>query len=56
VWWSLALVLGLRPAVALDPHLRITQHSRGVWRAQDGAFEAANSISGARRGPAPERC
>jgi ligand-binding sensor domain-containing protein len=40
-WCSLALVLGLRPALALDPHTRITQYFHTAWRVQDGAFEAA---------------
>ena len=38
---SMALVLGLRPATALDPHTRITQYFHTAWRLQDGAFEAA---------------
>jgi len=41
VLWSLALVLGLRPATALDPHTRITQYFHTAWRVQDGAFGAA---------------
>ena len=40
-WWSLALVLGLRPATALDPHTRLTQYFHTAWRVLDGAFEAA---------------
>jgi len=38
---SIALVLGLHPATALDPHTRITQYFHTAWRVQDGAFEAA---------------
>ena len=38
---SIALVLGLGPATALDPHTRITQYFHTAWRVQDGAFEAA---------------
>ena len=34
-------VMGLRPAAALDPHMRITQYFYTAWRVQDGAFEAA---------------
>jgi ligand-binding sensor domain-containing protein len=34
-------VLGPRPATALDPHTRITQYFHTAWRAQDGAFGAA---------------
>ena len=40
-WCSLALLPGLRPATALDPHTRITQYFHTAWRVQDGAFEAA---------------
>jgi len=40
-WWWLALVLGLRPATALDPNTRITQYFHTAWRVQDGVFEAA---------------
>src|SRR5580765_1295868 len=41
VLWSLALVLGPRPATALDPHTRITQYFHTTWRVQDGTFGAA---------------
>ena len=40
-WSCLALVLGLRPATALDPHTRITQYFHSAWRVQDAIFEAA---------------
>src|SRR5271165_353230 len=39
--WSIALVLGLCPANALDPNTRITQYRHIAWRMQDGAFESA---------------
>ena len=39
--WSAALLLGIRPAAALDPNTRITQYFHSAWRVQDGAFESA---------------
>jgi ligand-binding sensor domain-containing protein len=38
---SLVVVLGLRPATALNPQTRITQYFHTAWRVQDGAFEGA---------------
>jgi hypothetical protein len=38
---SLAVLLGVHPATALDPNTRITQYFHTAWRVQDGAFEAA---------------
>ena len=40
---SIALALGVHPATALDPHMRITQYFHTAWRVQDGAFEAASN-------------
>ena len=36
----IALLLGVRPAAALDPNIRITQYFHTAWRVQDGVFEA----------------
>jgi signal transduction histidine kinase/ligand-binding sensor domain-containing protein len=38
---GLALLFWARPAVALDPAMRISQYAHAAWRMQDGAFGGA---------------
>jgi signal transduction histidine kinase/ligand-binding sensor domain-containing protein len=38
---AIAVVLAVRPAVALDAKARITQYRHTAWRVQEGAFESA---------------
>lgn len=40
---SVALLLGVPAARALDPSTRITQYRHSAWRVQEGAFESAPS-------------
>src|SRR5260370_36148915 len=35
---SVAFILLMRPAYALDPSTRISQYAHAAWRLQDGAF------------------
>src|SRR5215510_8424997 len=38
---AVTFVVTARPAVALDPQVRISQYRHTAWRVQDGAFESA---------------